>query len=268
MLALVAGLGDLPKVVHAAAAASGPVYVAEFEGRVSNIPADVPRDTFGFETLGGLLDRLQGAGVTEICFAGAVTRAEVDPARIDTATAPLVARIKDAMAQSDDAALRAFLAMFEECGMTIRAAHDVAPDLLPPVGVLTQLAADDSAERDAARGAEVVAAMGTADVGQACVIQAGQAVAVEALPGTDWMLSSLPQLPDALKGGILFKAPKPGQDRRVDLPAIGSETVAGAAKAGLRGIVVEAGGVMILDRGAVIDAADQAGLFLWVREAR
>jgi DUF1009 family protein len=68
--------------------------------------------------------------------------------------------------------------------------------------------------------------------------------------------------------GVLFKGPKPGQDRRMDLPAIGPGTVEGAAAAGLGGVVVEAGGVMILNLAATVAAADAAGLFLWAREAR
>ena len=66
---------------------------------------------------------------------------------------------------------------------------------------------------------------------------------------------------------MLFKAPKPGQDRRVDLPAIGPGTLEGAAAAGLAGVAVEAGGVMILGFAATVAAADAAGLFLWAREA-
>ena len=65
---------------------------------------------------------------------------------------------------------------------------------------------------------------------------------------------------------MLFKGPKPGQDRRVDLPAIGPDTLRAAAAAGLAGVVVEAGGVMILDHAATVAAADEAGLFLWARE--
>ena len=53
----------------------------------------------------------------------------------------------------------------------------------------------------------------------------------------------------------------------MDLPAIGPGTVAGAAAAGLAGVVVEAGGVMILNLRATVAAADSAGLFLWAREA-
>jgi DUF1009 family protein len=64
---------------------------------------------------------------------------------------------------------------------------------------------------------------------------------------------------------MLFKGPKPGQDRRADLPVIGPETARGAIRAGLAGIVIEAGGVMVLDQPEVLTLLDDAGLFLWVR---
>jgi len=111
----------------------------------------------------------------------------------------------------------------------------------------------------------VIAAMSRADVGQACVVQNGQAIAIEARFGTDWMLASLGARPDG-PGGVLFKTPKPDQDRRIDLPVIGPATVAGAAAAGLSGIVIEAGGVLVLDRSRVVAECDRLGLFLWARE--
>ncbi len=62
--------------------------------------------------------------------------------------------------------------------------------------------------------------------------------------------------------GVLLKAPKPGQDLRVDMPAIGPDTVAAADAAGLAGIVVEAGHVLLLDRETLLRDVGQAGLFL------
>ena len=59
-----------------------------------------------------------------------------------------------------------------------------------------------------------------------------------------------------------MKRPKPGQERRVDLPTIGVSTVAGAASIGLKGIAVTAGGALIVDRAAVIVAANAAGMFI------
>ena len=163
-----------------------------------------------------------------------------------------------------------FISFFEEAGLAVRAATDLVPDLLPARGVLTEVKPSDAHARDAERGAEVVKAMSSVDLGQSCVLCRGQVIAVEALPGTDWMLTSLAEVPPELgekfaAGGLLYKAPKPGQDRRVDLPAIGPNTVSRAAAAGLNGIVIEAGGVMVLDLPSTIASANDAGLFLWVR---
>jgi hypothetical protein len=82
------------------------------------------------------------------------------------------------------------------------------------------------------------------------------------------MLARIPSLDAAIRGtpeaprGVLVKLPKPIQDRRVDLPTIGLATIAAARAAGLRGIAGVAGGLLVIDRAAVAEAADAAGLFV------
>ena len=67
--------------------------------------------------------------------------------------------------------------------------------------------------------------------------------------------------------GVLVKAPKPGQDRRFDLPSIGPLTIENVAQAGLAGLAVTAGSTMIAEAEQVIAAADRAGIFfVGVRE--
>lgn len=262
MLAVIAGRGDLPAAV--AGACNVPVLMCALAGAD---PDGVVVDLhFRLETLGSLLADLRQRGVREVCFAGGIDRPAVDPAAIDAATLPLVPVIQQALMSGDDGALRAGIAVFEQAGFTVRGAHDIAPDLLMPAGCPTIAQPGDNDRRDAGRGADIVAAMAAADVGQACVVARGQALAIESVFGTDWMLASLAQRPDG-SGGLLFKAPKPGQDRRADLPTIGVRTVQCAVQAGLRGIVIEAGGVIVLVQPAVIAACDDAGLFLWLREA-
>jgi DUF1009 family protein len=93
-------------------------------------------------------------------------------------------------------------------------------------------------------------------------------LAIEAAEGTSGLLANVAamrkngrlRLPK--RAGVLVKAPKPNQDRRVDLPAIGTETIKEAAAAGLKGIAVEAGGCLIADADALVRAADAAGLFV------
>jgi DUF1009 family protein len=261
MLALIAGQGMLPGIL--AAQADQPPMICALQGFEPD--GLTPDMVFRIETLGTFLAALSAKGITEVCFAGAITRPVIDPAAIDAATLPLVPVLHTAIQSGDDSALRAVMGLFESHGFTIRAAHEIAPSLLPDAGILGQVQPTAQDETDAARGADIVSAMAQVDIGQACVVAQGQALAVEAVFGTDWMLASLRTRPAHPEGGLLFKAPKPGQDRRADLPTIGPATVRAVRDAGLRGIVVQAGGVMILDCDAVIRACDAAGLFLWVR---
>ena len=262
MLALIAGEGALPRALYDAL--GGKALACELDGFPSGLPD--PR-RFRIETLGSFLAGLVADGVTEVCFAGAIRRPPIDPSKIDAATMPLVPRLAAAIGQGDDAALRAVLGLFEEQGLTVRAAQDLAPDLLAEDGVLAGPEPGERDRKDAARAAEIHAALAKVDVGQACVVAAGQALAVETLGGTDWMLATLAgdRRPPGAGGGVFYKAPKPGQDRRVDLPVIGPGTVAAAAAAGLSGLVIEAQGVMILDRAATLAACAETGLFLWAR---
>lgn len=259
-------------LARALAAQGRAVLMAEMAGFLIDNPDGLPVIPFRVEKLGALFKALRAAGVAEVVFAGAVARPRLDPAQFDFKTLTLAPRIVSAMKGGDDTTLRAVLDIFEAEGFAVRAAQDIVPELLPPEGVLTRAQPCPRDCKDAARAAAIVAALSAVDVGQGVVVAGGLALGVEALPGTDRMLAQVAGLPADLRPdpaaarGVLFKGPKAGQDRRVDLPVIGPDTVAGAAAAGLSGIVIAAGGVMVLDRAAVIAAADDAGLFLWVRK--
>lgn len=262
MLALIAGEGNLPAVLVDTLAELP--YIAAIEGHP---PAFLTPDrTFRIEHLGSLLEEFKALGITEVCFAGAIQRPAIDPSEIDAATMPLVPRLTAALSRGDDGALREVLAIFTEAGFAIRGANEFAAALLPVAGTHTARRTEPRHEIDAARAANVLARLGPLDIGQSCVVHQGQVLAVEGRFGTDWMLESLANRPDD-KGGILYKAPKPGQDRRIDLPVVGVETIAAASKARLDGVVVEEDGVMVLDLAAVERAADELRLFFWVRKA-
>jgi len=94
------------------------------------------------------------------------------------------------------------------------------------------------------------------------VVQQGIVLGVEAIEGTDQLLHRCGTLARDGLGGVLVKIRKPGQDRRIDLPTIGTATVRHAAAAGLRGIAVEAGGTLVLGREAVAAEADRLGVFV------
>lgn len=262
--AIIAGAGRLPAAL--AAALDQPLICALEGFAPEGLAVDM---TFRVERLMPFLRALEDAGVDRVVFAGAVSRPRLDPALFDAATAQMVPRLLAAMQAGDDATLREVIALFAEAGFAIAGVADLAPDLVPGPGVLAgQPTAAD--QRDAARAEVIVAALGAVDVGQGAVVAQGLCLAVEALPGTDAMLdwvAATARRPDPTGAkGVFYKAPKPGQDRRIDLPTLGLATVQRAHTAGLAGIAFEAGGVILLDRAEMQAEAARLGLFLWARD--
>lgn len=256
--ALICGGGRLAAAV--AARLDDPLVTA-LEGHA---PDGLAAETFRLERLVPFLESLADRGVTRVAFAGAVRRPPLDPELFDRRTAMLVPRMAAAMQQGDDALLRELIAVVEEAGLEVVGLSEVAPELVPPAGILAGQPSPRD-ERDAARAAAIVAGLGNLDIGQGAVVAGGLCLAVETLPGTEAMLDFVRQTRRG-QGGVLWKAPKPGQERRIDLPAVGPETVRQAAAAALSGIAWEAGGVVLIDRDAAIAAAGAAGLFLWARD--
>lgn len=263
--AIIAGEGRLPAAL--AAGMAEPPLVAAMDG---SAPEGLTVDLrFRVERLVPFLRALERDGVGQVIFAGAVTRPRLDPALLDEATASLLPRLMAAMAAGDDATLRVVIELFEESGLSVVGVEAIAPALLPGAGVLAGSVSPRD-EADAARAAAIVAALGAVDVGQGAIVAQGLCLAVEALPGTDAMLAEVAGIgairPDPARGrGLFYKAAKPGQDRRIDLPTIGPETLRGVAAAGLGGVAFEAGSVICLDLAEMVRLAGDLGLFLWAR---
>lgn len=262
-LALIAGRGRLPAQVAAAQARPPFVCALAGNGPDTDLPVDV---TFRLETLGSLMADLVDRGVTEVCFCGGVDRPAFDPEALDAATLPLVPLFQRAMASGDNGALEVIKQIFEQKGFAVRGADELVAGLVARAGVLSRAQPSDQMRRDAARGASVLAGLAALDIGQACVIGHEQVLGVEAMGGTAHLLETLPSRAREMNA-ILCKGPKSGQIREIDMPTIGPETFHAAHTAGLAGIVVDAGEVIILERDICVRLADQHGLVLWSREA-
>ena len=263
MLALICGKGEFPKII-AQNCTMMPLIAS-----LAQFPPDelIPDICFRLETLGSFLELLKQHRITQVCFAGAIKRPSIDPTLIDSATRPFVARINAALSQGDDGALKIVIEIFEHAGFQVVGFGHLMPELLPPSGILSHRAPNRQDQDDAARAAAVIVGMSPLDIGQACAVAGSHVLAVEAYGGTEWMLQSLIARRQAWPtGGILFKAPKTGQERRIDLPAIGPATCRQVKKAGLDGIVIASGGVVVLDLATVISEANRLELFFWVRE--
>jgi len=212
---------------------------------------------------------LREAGCDSIVLIGQVPRVDPRTLQLDEGAIAMLPALLQAAPQGDDALLRAVLSEHEKNGFTIIGAEEAMSDLLAAAGAWGAHAPSIADRRDIARAAAVAAVTGAQDIGQGVVVCDGLVLAVEAQEGTDLMLARVAELPARLRGtpearrGVLVKRPKPIQERRVDLPTIGVRTIDGAARAGLAGVAVEAGGALVVRRYALIEAANRAGLFVY-----
>jgi hypothetical protein len=268
-LAIVCGSGSLPFAVADAVGKRG--------RRVVMIPvrgfADPQVERFrchwvGLGQLGQVFRAARAEGCRDVVFIGGLVRPSLARLRLDWTTIRALPRLLRAFRGGDDHLLAGVARVFEDAGFRLVGAHEVAPELLLPEGPLGTRRPSGRDRGDIERALALLAATGPFDVGQAAVIANGHVLAIEAAEGTDQMLERIARLRQegrvkAAPGvGVLVKAPKPGQDRRFDLPSIGPQTIAGVARAGLAGLAAVAGGTVVAEPDEVVRQAEQAGVFV------
>ena len=262
-LGIIAGGGALPARLAAAAQTAGrDVFVVKLDGHANDDGLDsYPNITVRLGAAAKILDAMRSHECQDVVLAGKVARPSFSAIRPDWRAAKLLMKV-GMKALGDDGLLRLVGEELEREGFRLVGAHDILTDLAVPEGVLGSVMPDEQALSDAKHGLSVARTLGSADVGQGCVVQQGLVLALEAIEGTDEMVRRSANYQREGVGGVLVKSSKPQQDKRLDLPAIGLTTIEEAHKAGLRGIALLAGGTMIIDRDAVIARANDLGLFV------
>jgi DUF1009 family protein len=274
-LAILAGGGVLPFAVADSVRASGrDIVLFAIKGAADGIRvAGYPHHWVGWGEFGKLIAALRKESCRDIVLIGSLVRPSLWRAALDVRVLLMLPTVISMLRGGDNHVLSTVARIAERYGFRIVAAHDVAPNILVPAGEITACKPDAGEREDIQRGLGLLHAMGPFDVGQGAVVINHHVVAVEGIEGTDAMLARVAELRrggriKAAPGqGVLVKAPKPQQDRRFDLPAIGPQTIENVVAAGLAGVAVMAGETVIAEPEAVIRAADQAGVFVVGLEA-
>jgi DUF1009 family protein len=263
-LGIIAGGGPLPgQVAEAAVAAGREVFIVALDGFAEpGVVRPYAHKFFRLGALGAIHEALRDTGCRDLVMIGPVKRPSLLSLRPDLEGAKLLARVGKAAFSGDDGLLSAIVRIMNEEGFAVQGAHEIMTDMLAPKGVLTRAQPDDEAWADIARGVAALKLIGAADIGQACVVQQGIVLAVEAVEGTDAMLARISAVQRPGPASVLVKIAKPGQEKRADMPTVGARTISNAVAAGVRGIAVEAGATILANRVQMIEKADAAGLFL------
>ena len=269
-IAIVAGGGALPFEVANALTEEG----REFVVLAVRGEADPELEVFQpywleWGQIGKFFDLVAQNDCREMVLIGSIAkRPDFRTVKPDLGALKRLPRIIAALVGGDDSVMRRVVGLFEREGLTIVAAQDVAPQLLAASGAMTQNRPDKNAETDIDLAMRVIETVGRFDIGQGAVVSGRRVIAIEGAEGTDSMLKRCAELRRlgriSWRGrqGVLVKRTKPGQELRTDLPAIGPDTIALASAAGLAGIAVEAGGVLIAQKTETIARAEREGMFV------
>jgi DUF1009 family protein len=265
-LAIIAGAGSLPKQVADSCKKQKIDYI------VIGLEGQTSKDKFAADEIvmhhlhavSKILKTMQKAGVTHVVLAGRVSRASISKLLLDVKGAMLFARIIT-HGLNDNSVLLSVIKFLESEGFTLVPPEKVAKDIVLQKGCFTKTKPDDSATDDIQKGIKILKGIAQYDVGQALVIQEGLVLGVEAAEGTDELIKRCGQIQQKLgeKSGLLIKCTKPQQDKRVDLPCIGPNTIRNLHEYGLRGVAAEAGGTLMLDGKETIKLADELGIFIY-----
>ncbi len=212
---------------------------------------------------GSAVRELKKRGITKLTFVGALGHPNLSDLRPDLWTFFALFKILKNQRGYDSMAV-AFTKTLERAGYTVLAAQDLAPELtFEHAGALTKQKPSRGDLKNINRAIEVSHTIGSADIGASVVVDK-QVIAVEAAEGTAKMLERVVEMRKKHKkaSGVFAKMTKPGQDLRIDIPAIGVDTIDAVADAHLRGIVVNTKTCFVVDKPNVIKTANKRGIFI------
>ena len=266
-LGIIAGGGRLPhKVVEACQASGRAYYVIGIKGHASplmlkGIPhcwVSIAKAQIGFKAL-------KEEQVKEIVLIGDVQIPSLIKEWPDFRTLSFFTKVVLSSLLNfvgDNGLLVARAKELEKSGMKVVGVHEILEDLLVPSGVLGSIDVPEKFFPDINLGVASAFDLGRRDLGQAVIVKSGVVIIEEGKNGTTQMIKDSQKVIPNSRGGVLVKLKKPGQDRRLDMPTIGPNTIKEATKAGLSGIIIQAGETIVIDLNHVISTANENGIFI------
>jgi UDP-2,3-diacylglucosamine hydrolase len=265
-LGLIAGAGELPKLVARGARAAGrSVAVVGLRGCADPGLRELA-DTFcwrGIVQLGRWIRVFKRAGCREVVMAGYVRKADMFAGprwRQWLQYLPDLTSIRvwyfHARDKRNDSLLGAAAGEMQRRGLTMIDSTKYCPEALAPAGTLTQFATPRAVLADADFAWPLAKQIAALDIGQSVAVKEREIIAVEAIEGTDKLIERAGELCRA-GGWTLVKVAKPNQDMRFDVPTIGPQTIEHLQRAGAAGLVIEAGMTIILEREQTLALAER-----------
>ena len=278
-IGLIAGNGKFPFLVLDAARSRGlqVVVAAIKEETFPEIEQHGAAEVYWLSLgeLSKLIETFKRENITRAIMAGQVKHKQIfSSIKPDWRLAKLLLSIST---RNTDSLIGGIAKVLADEGITLMNSTELLEPMLATEGVLTARAPSDSERTNITYGHAVADHLSRFDIGQTVVIAEAACVAVEAMEGTDATIlrageimksPALGKEPSTLSRSLtVVKVAKPNQDMRFDVPVVGLHTIETMKQAGATCLAIDAGRCLLLDKDAVLAAANDAGISI-VAEAR
>ncbi len=255
VLGLVAGSGQFPLLVADGARKQGyTVCAVAFDKETS---PDISKASdrvmwIKLGQLGKMIRFLQKEETSAVVFAGPINKPGAFDIRPDLRAIKLLLGLKS---RNDNSLLSAVARELGSENLNVISALKFVPELVSSSGFLARRRPTMSEKKDILFGWPLIKNIGAMDIGQCIVVRERVVVAVEAIEGTDETVLRAGSL--AGKNMTVIKIFKPGQDRRIDLPALGLGTIETMIKAKASCLAFESGTSLFFDLDKAVQLADK-----------
>ena len=259
-IGLIAGAGESPLLaLEEAVRQELECAVAGIRGEAS---PDLKTRTAAFEWIGLTeLDKLvsffKGQGVRRVVMAGAIDpRAVLQPKEtMDDALFQLIAQIRD---KTPTRLIQSLIDYLGAQGIAVVDPSFLLQPYFCPAGILSSAPPTPAILEDIEFGWERARRLADEDIGQTLIVKERAVVAVEGMEGTDETLKRAGRL--AGEGIVMIKVARTRQDPRIDIPAVGLETMRGLVRIRAAALCFEAGRMPFFQKNESLLLADANGL--------
>ncbi len=206
--------------------------------------------------LGKCISILRRSGVSKALMAGQVKHNRLFSRIVPDLT--LLSVLRRAKTKNTDALISAVADEMRDQGIDLVDSTVFLRPLLAKSGILSRRVPSREEQTDFDFGYRIADTIAGLDVGQTIAVKDQAVVAVEAMEGTDEVMTRAGKL--AGPGIRVVKVAKPDQDMRFDVPVVGVSTLKVMGKARASALSIDAGKTLILDGETFIHEADRAGI--------
>lgn len=208
-----------------------------------------------------IIQLLKSNNIKNIIMAGNINRPSLTDIKFDYQTFKLAKKLL-LTKTGDNNLLESIKIFFIQSGFNFFDWKDFCPELFENKEFLTFKKPSRIAKKNLEKALLVFKTFGKLDIGQSIIIQNQLVIGLEAVEGTDNLITRCKNLKKSGDRGILVKFAKYKQSRILDIPTIGEQTIKLLKKNDYEGIYLEKNNCLILEKEKTINFANKNNIFI------